>query len=182
MARLALLIESCCLATLVGCTSPPQPAHVTMQARCAPLLQALRLAREQPRVAQYLVDEHMQPLTDQPSAFRIGDLVHESERGQIVTRHWSGGHDPLVTRLELELTAGRAWCLPDGEVQRDGQPLLRLRFRHPEVPAQYQPVTMLIDPASGLPVWHGYTNLPGGFIWVYGDRGPGDGRKQRQGL
>lgn len=181
MDRLTLLAETCCVAALAGCMAglPIEPA--SMQARCEPVLRALRLARAQPQVSQYLVDHAMQPLADQPSAFRIGDLVHETDGGRMVTRHWPTGHDPLVTRIERALAAGQAWCGQDGTQRVHGQTWLRLQFLHPEVPAHYQPVTLLVEPTSGLPMWHGYTNLPGGFVWVYGPQRPAPPRHRGAG-
>ncbi len=138
---------------------------------CTSLLAALRLARAQPVVSQYLVDAGMFPLSLEPLAFRVDDLVHETLDGALVAQQLAPGQDLLVESLQAESARGRAWCLAAGSTIYHGAKVRRIEFRHPQLDARHQPATVLIDAASGLPLWHGYASMVGGYAWVYG-RGP----------
>ena len=144
-------------------------AASALRAACAPLLKALVLARGQAQVRQYLVDAGMAPLSAEPLAFRVGDVVHETEDGVLVAQHLLPGHDPLVTALRAEIDEGTAACRTEGAATFLGAAVTRVSFRHPQVHPRYNPTTVLIDDATGLPAHHSYAGMPDqGFAWVYG--------------
>lgn len=140
-----------------------------MQAECTPLLDALLRARGQPHLRQYQVDGAMFPVAAEPLAYRVGDVVHEMEQGLLVARQLPEGRDPLVDALRGELERGTASCHVDGKATFHGAPAQRVTFQHPQVDAYHNPATLLIDVATGLPVFHSYANMPDqGFAWIYG--------------
>jgi hypothetical protein len=136
------------------------------------LLQALQRAREREDVAQFAVDADLRLLAGEPVAFRIGDLVHETEAGRMVTHRLAPGQDPLVDALRADIASGGAPCEVADTATFEGHSVARVRFRHPQVDARYNPTTVLIDPASGLPVYHAFTGADGvGYEWLYGPGG-----------
>ena len=77
---------------------------------CTSLLAALRLACP-PVVSECLVDAGMFPLSLEPLAFRVDDLVHETLDGALVAHSNSHLARSLVESLQAESARGRAWCL-----------------------------------------------------------------------
>ncbi len=163
---LCLLASTLMAAESAAGDGPHQPS-VQMETACAPVHVALRHARRQPLVSQYRVDDGFWPVALQAMAFRVGDLMYETENGVLVLHQLEAGQDLLAGALEAELAAGRAWCRIEGEVDYHGMPAMRVSFRLPGLAEQHQPAAVLIDRADGLPRWHGYANMVGGFAWVY---------------
>ncbi len=166
MARIGVLLALCL-------AQPATPADQSMtesetESACLPLLRALANARDQPQLAQFLVDADLRRLEVMTQAFRIGDLVHEVEDGVMRTRRLDPGQDLLSDALKVDMARGNAWCRVDGVERFQGAEMTRISFRHPELDSSHQPVTVLIDNRSWLPRWHGYPSMPGGFAWEYG--------------
>lgn len=161
------LLASTLMAGESAAVGGPHRPSAQMQTECAPVLIALRHARRQPLVSQYLVDDGYWPVELQAMAFRVGDLMYETENGVLVLHQLEEGQDLLASALEAELAAGRAWCRIEGDVHYHGMPAMRVSFRLPGLAEQHQPAAVLIDRVDGLPRWHGYTNMDGGFAWVY---------------
>ncbi len=157
-------VTLCLCCTVLTAGAPPLPATA---GDCAPLLSALLKARLQPLVSQYLVDDGFMPVALEPMAFRVRDLIYETENGVLVAHQLQPGQDRLVAALEAELAAGRAWCRDEGDARYFGLPATKVSFRHPDLAEHHQPATVLIDRAEGLPRWHGYASMSGGFAWVY---------------
>ena len=135
---------------------------------CAFLIQALIKARLQPRVAQFLVDASGKRLQLLPVAFRVGDNVHETEAGAWVTRKLAPAQNELVDALRGQLQRQIAWCRVEADALFRSAPVMRVHFRHPDLAERHQPACVLIDPRSGLPVWHGYASMEEGYDWDYG--------------
>lgn len=169
----------CCLglltlALLAACTDLPRRAmtgeEVSAQAGCAVLIEALERARAQPQVAQFLVDEADHLLAPDPVAFRSGDIVHEGSFGAIQVRRLEHGRDPLVDALRAAGEAGLARCEVAGRDTYRGAGVTRISFAHPKIEPRHNPVTLLVDDATQLPVHHTYSGIGGrGFAWVYGE-------------
>ena len=145
-----------------------EPSGALAGGDCAFLIQALIKARLQPRVAQFLVDASGRRLRLLPVAFRVGDIVHETEAGAWVTRKLAPGQDEVVDAIRSQLLRESAWCDVEPDATFRGSPVMRVRFRHPDLAARHQPARVLINPRSGLPVWHGYASTEEGYDWDYG--------------
>lgn len=163
--------------SIAACTSMPPSVntvspHPVTDPDCRGLIRALANARERPQVAQYLVDADARRIHPQPRAFRVRDLVHESEAGSMVVRTLRPGQDLLAEALISQAEIGNAWCRVVGAATYDGRPVTRIEFRHPELEERHQPATVLIDLRSWLPVWHGYASMVGGYAWDYGAHDP----------
>jgi hypothetical protein len=136
-------------------------------ADCAPLLDALERAQRQPRGAVYEVDRRDQPPSGQPSTIRIGKAIYENSNG-VYERYDTDGTDPTLAAIRGAQKAGRWNCQAVGSDSYRGKATARFRFDNPLLPSHYNPTTMWIDAATGLPVYHEVNGL-GGYAWVYGD-------------
>jgi hypothetical protein len=134
-------------------------------ADCRLLLDALDNADRQPRVAQYDIETHDQPLTGDPFLVRIGTVVWvNAERTE------TDGTNPILRALARTVADGTARCEPAGTGTFRGAAVVKIRFDNPMAPARYNPTTMWIDRRRGLPVYHEVNGLgPGGYAWVFGD-------------
>lgn len=183
LTRVGLPLMAAGVALLGACgtrapTAAPSPAPARQRAMdraCAPVLQALRAARRQSWVAQYAEDADGRRAGGSPKAWRIGDVVHETEHGRAVARLVPAGRDETADLLQAELERGSAWCESGEPAVYRGLPVTTLRFRHPQLQARHNPTTLLVGRGSGLPLWHGFAGMDGeGYAWVYGcDAGPG---------
>ncbi|MBK7260436.1 MAG: hypothetical protein IPI03_00510 [Rubrivivax sp.] len=173
MKSLAVTLSMAVTAIVLGACAP-MPASVDrvapvsgMDPDCSGLIRALANARARPQVAQYLVDANARRIHAQPRAFRINDLVHESEAGAMAVKALLPGQDLLADALIGQALIGNAWCRVGGAAAYGGKPVTRIEFRHPELEERFQPATVLIDPRSWVPVWHGYAGMVGGYAWDY---------------
>ncbi len=162
------------LALLAACADLPPRAmtgeEIPAQAGCAVLIDALERARAQPQVAQFLVDEADHLLAPDPVAFRSGDIVHEGSFGATEVRRLEHGRDPLVDALRAAGQAGLARCEVAGRATYRGAGVTRISFVHPQIELRHNPVLLLIDDATQLPVHHTYRGIGAhGFAWVYGE-------------
>ena len=164
LAVTALLLSAC--APMPASPDLASPA-VGRDPDCSGLIRALASARARPHVAQYRVDADARRIHPQPRAFRIKNLVHESESGSVAVSALLPGQDLLADALIEQAVYGNAWCHVAGAVTYGGKPAIRIEFRHPELEERHQPATVLIDPRSWVPVWHGYASMVGGYAWDY---------------
>lgn len=137
------------------------------QATCAPLVEALEKAQREPRGAIYEVDQRDQAPIGRPSTIRIGNVVYEANDGTY-ERHDTGGRDPILAAIRDAQGKGRWTCQAVGQDRYRGKAAEKFRFDNPLLPAQYNPVTLWVDRASGLPAYHEVRGL-GGYAWVFGD-------------